>query len=572
MVNKGWPWLYLALYLALMLLSLPLAAVTQIQAQIDKNPVMYGEEILLQVQANEKLSRDALDFSVLEKDFRVNGPAISQSMQIINGQSSQTTTWQLALFPKRTGEIEIPAFQIDAATTQPIIVSVLPKAANTDGQQADLFVTNTLSNTELHVQQMAYYEVKIFFKGDLKSGALSAPNLAGCTIEPVGKDIESSELFNGERYQTITRRYSITPQQSGDFSLEAPFFKGEMIDRASSNYDYYARQNSVSAEGKSLTFSAKPIPADFTGDWLVSDLVALTEEWSVTGDEIIQGEPVTRTITLTALDLMENQLPDLKMTTPDGVKVYPEQPQAKKAERNGRIVAQKVFSFAVIANKTGELELPEISIPWYNSQTKQITSTTLAKKRLTVLANTNLATPEPQLSNEIAVPAKAVLPSSAWWLPSWQFTYSTMVLGLAWLMTIGFVILLRRKWQSPMHNKPTEQQKNDLHKPANEAQLIKFSRHKLKAACLANDEALTQTLLLRWSSQLIDPNIATMTDLIQQLPDSELKQAIADLCNRRYQPVVQAWQGQTLFELWAKYQHQQLIDDSAALKPLYPKG
>jgi hypothetical protein len=59
---------------------------------------------------------------------------------------------------------------------------------------------------------------------------------------------------------------------------------------------------------------------------------------------------------------------------------------------------------------------------------------------------------------------------------------------------------------------------------------------------------------------------------MQQLPDSELKLAIADLCNRRYQPVVQAWQGQTLFELWAKYQHQQLIDDSAALKPLYPKG
>ena len=564
MVNNRWTWLCL---LGLML-SGPVAAVTQLFAQIDKNPVMYGEEILLQIQADEKVSRDAIDFSVLEKDFRVNGPAISQSMQIINGQSSQSTIWQLSLFPKRTGDIEIPAFQIDAATTQPIMVSVLAKPANSDGQQADLFVTNTLSSNELHVQQMAYYEVKIFFKGDLKSGALTAPNLPGCAIEQVGKDIESSELVNGERFQTITRRYSITPQQSGDFNLEAPFFKGEMIDRTSSNYDYYAKQKTVSAEGKAISFSAKPIPADFTGDWLVSDLVALTEEWSITGDEITQGEPVTRTITLTALDLMDNQLPDLTMTTPDGVKVYPEQPQAKKAERNGRIVAQKVFSFAVIANKTGELELPEISIPWYNSQTQQVTSTTLAKKRLMVLPNANQPASEPAPIIDSPSEIPLVVTDERWWRPTWQLTYSFVALFSLWFITFAAVLWLwlTRSSSKAMPATSIDQQQHD------ENTQVKFSRHKLKAACLANDVDLAQQLLIRWGNQLIDKKIHQLSDLMAVLPDGDLKQAIFVLGNRRYQAVLEPWQGQALFEIWAKYQHQQLIDESAALKPLYPSS
>ncbi len=190
MVSQRWIAL---LSLAFTLLSLPSWAVTRLTAQIDKNPVMYGEEILLQLQADEKLARDAIDFSVLEQDFRVNGPAISQSMQIINGQTSQTTTWQLALYPKRTGEIVIPSFQIDAAATQAITVNVLEKPQLSGNEQPELFVKNSLSQLSLFVQQMAYYEVKIFFKGDLKSGALTAPNIPGCSVEQVGKDIENSE-------------------------------------------------------------------------------------------------------------------------------------------------------------------------------------------------------------------------------------------------------------------------------------------------------------------------------------------------------------------------------------------
>ncbi len=387
-------------------------------------------------------------------------------------------------------------------------------------------------------------------------------------MEQVGKDIENSELVNGERYQTITRRYSITPQQSGDFKIEAPFFKGEMIERTNNTYDYYAKQKTVSAEGDIISFKVEPIPADFNGDWLVSDLIALTEEWSVNGDELVQGEPVTRTITLTALDLMENQLPDLKMPNGDGFKVYPEQPQAKKAERNGRIVAQKVFTFAIMPNKAGELVLPEMTVPWFNTQTKSMTSTTLSKKQFKVIPNSEQQSTNDAVAHSIpaeAQPIAATSHSTSWWLPSWQVTISTLsVLGL-WLLTLALLL-----WQKV---NTVSNPRNEIAQASNadDSLAIKFNRHKLKAACLANDEALVKNMLLRWANQQINSNIKTLNELLNQLPEGDLKQAIFQLCNRRYQANAAPWQGQALFELWAKYQHQQIITQAAPLKSLYPE-
>jgi hypothetical protein len=99
---------------------------------------MYGEAITLQLELDEKVDAGVLDFAVLENDFRVSGPSVSQSMQIINGQSSQSTTWQLSLFPRRTGTLTIPAFKVGALSSSAIAIEVQP-ASQSSGQGTELF-------------------------------------------------------------------------------------------------------------------------------------------------------------------------------------------------------------------------------------------------------------------------------------------------------------------------------------------------------------------------------------------------------------------------------------------------
>ncbi len=548
--------------LSLLSLATVAQAATSLNVRVDKNPVMLGEELRLSVQVDEKVSSSAIDFSVLEKDFRVSPPAVGQSMQIINGQSSQSTTWQLSLFAKATGTFEIPAFSVRNVSSSPITVEVIPASQQATGQKV-LFIQSKLSQTELYVQQMVYYEVKIFFSGDLQRGSLSQPELPNTTIEQVGKDIEGTELVDGIRYQTITRRYSLIPQQSGSFTLEAPFFNGEMIDRNSSRYDYFAKTQTISAQGQAVAMNVKAMPAGFSGDWLVSELVALTEEWTPLSTTLVQGEPVTRTITLTALDLADHQLPDLNIELPAGIKNYAEQPQAKKAERNGRIVAQKVFTSAVIATQSGELKLPAVRIPWWNSITNQLSYAELPERTLTVTANPNQTTQAPPAAAAVEDAANETLaPQSVTPANPWQWNNLSTGLLVLWLLTAAIAVW---GWRQPRRAGKTVAAANPL------ASEVKFNAKKFKAACLANDNIVASQQLLRWASQQLAPDIQQLPQLIKALPESALRHETEKLAYQAYQATQTPWQGTSLFEAWAKYKHLQQIESPALLKPFYPK-
>ena len=548
------------LLLLTLCLSSQVQAATQLKASVDKNPAMYGEAIMLQLQLDEKVDAGAIDFASLEADFRVTGPSVSQSMQIVNGQSSQSTSWQLSLYPRRTGTLTIPAFQIGALSSDPISLEVQP-ASQASGKGAELFLQNTFSNESVHVQQMLYYEIKIYFKGELQRGNLSQPELAGADVEQVGKDIENSEIVNGERYQTITRRYSVIPQKSGSLTLNPPFFNGEMIDRDNSRYDYFARTKAVSAEGQPLTLQVKPIPDGQQQNWLASELVALSEEWTPTGDQLVQGEPVTRTITLTALDLADNQLPDLQLGSVAGAKIYPEQPQSRKAERKGRIVAQKVFSYAIIADKAGSLTLPEVRVRWWNTKTNQPDEAVLSAVTLQVAAN-------PQQVQQ-AEPAALTTTTGDRIQPepvsNWHFSYSSWLLLSLWLLTLAawglWAIAASRTASIDNSSLPRTTGGSEL----------RFNSRKLKQACQQNDATLAREQLLRWAQQLIDAKIESLADLVQQLPDGALKTQIQQLSYQGYQPAGVQWQGHALLEAWAHFHHQPAAN-AEGLTPLYPRG
>lgn len=558
----GLPLLSFLLVIVLQCFSTAALAATSLRVSVDKNPVMLGEELRLTVQIDEKVSSAAIDFGVLEQNFQVGPPSISQSMQIINGQSSQSTIWQLSLFAKNTGKFEIPAFNVNNVTSSPIAIEVIPDS-HTDDNAKVLFIESSLSQTELYVQQMAYYEVKIYFSGDLQRGSLSKPELQSTTLEQIGKDIEGSELVNGVRYQTITRRFSLIPQQSGDFKLEAPFFNGEMIYNNNSPYNYFAKMKTVSAQGQPVSFTVKPMPAGFKGDWLVSELVALTEEWTPPTDQLVQGEPVTRTITLTALDLADHQLPDLQIELPAGVNSYAEQPQAKKAERNGHVVAQKIFTSAVIATQSGELKLPAVRLPWWNSKTNQLAYAELPERTLTVAMNPNQTTQVPAPATAVPGPAEEKVQSATEALGPWQWNYLSFALLMLWLCTAVLAVFWRLQNSTRLPKKPVT--------TSPLAGEVKFNSKKFKAACLSNDNTIASQQLLRWASQQIHAEITQLPELIKALPECSLRQETEKLAYQAYQALQVPWQGQLLFEAWAKYKHLQQLDSPTLLKPLYPE-
>jgi hypothetical protein len=535
-------------------------ALSNVTATIDKNPAMINESVLLTVTADDDINRNALDTSPLLGDFMVGQTSVSTQTNMVNFKTSRSTTWQVILVPRKTGKLLIPALTIEQINSDPIELIVVPKNTS-DNMQADIFITSELSHEQVYVQQLSTLTLKLHFAVELKSGNLSEPELTGATFEKVGKDKQSDSIINGKRYRVIEQTYAITPEESGDFTIAAPLFSGDVLQASQrrSSFLSFAQTKPVTIIGEVLTIKVLPIPENYPKDapWLPTDILTLHQEWQATNDTFTVGEPITRTITLTAAGLSKAQLPKLTMPDVRGVKIYPDQAESNSTLNKNRLVSQKRQNFALVPSTAGQFTLPAMSVTWFNTLTNKVQQSSLPAKTILVEADessTDIEQPtdfnsqsttnindgyssgqaQQRSTTEGIVPPRINQDKSLQWLflGLWLFT------SLAWLIQVMF---LRGIKQKTSQLSPIPSTNNHL--------------PKLLAACKNNNAELALNEILPWLRKLISQtkatvkihNIAQATGYIE---DQAFATALNDLQQHLYGKCAMqgapSWQGATL--------------------------
>ncbi|GGO73537.1 BatD family protein [Bowmanella pacifica] len=526
---------FLVVLASLMLSQTAIADVTEVHATVDKNPAMVDEGIVLEVTANDSVDNNKFDPSPLLKDFVVGRTSVSTQTQIVNFDMTRTTKWTTHLIPRDAGRFQIPAFEIDGVRSQPINLMVLPASSATRGQARDIYIDTKADLNQVYLQQQIHYTVKLYLARDLQRGSLSAPKLEGADIRQIGKDKEYSEIDNGQRYRVIERRFAIIPQTSGKFTIEGPLFDGEVVERNSQSFGFFNQTKTITRVGPAIEVEVLPIPAAYPHPWLPSEYVELHEEWQGSGKAYRVGEPITRTITLTALGVVEEQLPAINTQYPDSVKTYPDQANNTTVEKDDTLVAQRTESVAIIPSSAGELRLPEVRIPWFNIVTRQTEFATLPAKTIQIepaaagtqtLAPAPIAPSQPSPGDDQVMPEDGhpgvVLPNNnSWW------SVSSTVLLILWLLTLALWW-----WQNRAQPKravvPT---KNDIEDQAWQ-RLIQALKNK--------DSQQTVQSLTRW----LNLHLGTRGSLAQcreHIKDTKLNTAIEQLLASRYAEHGSGW-------------------------------
>lgn len=512
-------------------------ALTKISASVDKNPVMANESLILTIVADDDIDSNALDTSSLLTDFIVGRTSVSSQTSMINFNTTRTTTWSTVLIPRQSGDVTIPSFEIDGVKTQAIKLNVIAPSNAAASTQQDLFITTQASATEIYVQQQITLTVKLHFAAELKRGSLTEPTLTGANILQIGKDKESESIINGKRYRIIERIYAISPQQSGDVILKSPIFSGEIITPSArrSNFLSFADTKPVSVIGEDIALTIKAIPAQVNGAWLPSELLALHQEWQPSASEFKVGEPITRTITLTAAGLSEEQLPEITMAVPQGLKVYPDQAELHTGLNNARLVSQKVTNFAIVASQAGEYLLPEIVIPWWNTVTNKAELAKIPSQKITVLPNADImpaSTPKPP-SVYVENPTPATVKENI--IVQTNNTLQWLFLAL-WLLTLVAWYLSAKR---PLRSK--KQTKKSTEK-AHEAYLT------LLAACKTNNGEVALANLLPWAQSVSSnsTSLTTLDSLHEHFNNTALSHAIIELQQSYYGKSPSQWSGSNL--------------------------
>jgi hypothetical protein len=376
-------------------ISVP-AHAAAVRAWLDRSAMQLGETVTLNVEVTGDAGAAKPDFGALDQDFTLQGTQSSTSVNILNGQTTAKVLWAVALAPRHTGTLTIPALDVAGQKTQALALTVQAAAAAASGKAGDdIYVDVTVEPRAPYVQQQVSMTVKLYYAVNIVDGNLDDPQAEGIVARKLGQDSTFSADMGGRRYRVLERRYALLPEKSGALTLPAITFRGHVMDSADIN-SFFSRGRAVSAHGEALALDVRPRPPSAGSDaWLPARSVTLTADGIDANSTARIGEPLTLTLRLQAQGLGFEQLPELKLPKIDGADIYPDKANTQNRDDGEWLFGERVRKFAIVPNRAGSLTLPAIALGWWDTAHDRAETATVPAVHLQVQPATASPSPAP---------------------------------------------------------------------------------------------------------------------------------------------------------------------------------
>jgi len=362
------------------------ATADSLSATVDRNQLNRGETVELRVRFDSQTTGEP-DFSILEEEFEILSRRQQNQFSLINGTAVSYTEWLLELLPRGTGEILIPELDFKGVNSEAIILQVedsRPAARNRE----PIFVETELDKTTAYVQEQLLLTLRIFTSEPLlglSSDGLSIDNTS--ILQLAENQYQTRE--NGVAYQVNEIKYVLFPEASGELVIPQVRLNTAIPDRrdpfSGSLFGNRGKRVLLYSDEQRVTILPRPANSG-SGAWLPAKGLSLTERWSRPPDDLVAGEPITRTITLTAQELAATQLPPLRIPDGDGYKIYPDQPQMDNSGDSSGVIGSRVESMAIVPSRAGTITLPPVTVQWWDTVSQQPRQAVLEQRTLTVKA------------------------------------------------------------------------------------------------------------------------------------------------------------------------------------------
>lgn len=566
----------LTLFPFLLLLSLSqLALATEFTATVDRKQIGEQDTLTLKLRINEQAVFSKPALQPLEKDFRIQGQQRSQQFRSVNGKTESFTEWSIGLLPRQTGTLTIPALEYKGTTSQPIEIEVLPPSAQAQQQASEdfFFETEVTPNSESLVQSQLLYKEKLYYASNHNDANLSELVINNAHVQALEGVKNYSTVINGRRFGVYERNYAIFPETTGELIIPSQRFQASVPNA----YDRWSRGQSVNVSSQPTLIDIHPIPAEYPADaaWLPSTELSISETFSQDPSQWQAGEAVTRTIKIQARGITGNQLPDIALPAIKHLRYYPDQAKQDETITDSGVMGYSEQSMAIVASSGGEFTLPEVRIPWWNTETNQLEYAVLPAHNIRVAGEVaptepTAATSSPSESesndtsdanNSTHSRTKADNNDGT----SWQLKLLFLLLALSVLVNIALLVA-RKKHPRRVSTTANEQtdSSNDLHKSHWQA---------FNQACNNNQPAEMRQHLLAWAAAggLHDTplKLNSLTALSQQVSNPALANALLELDSLLYSNKDNAaFNGQTLKSLLQEEKKRTYkIEDNNSLYP-----
>lgn len=246
------------------------------------------------------------------------------------------------------------------------------------------------------VQEMVLVTVRGFYTIPIALTKLEVPPMEGFRVLTVGREHWSEAEEDGVQGRGMEQTLALFPQESGRLTIPPIVQRLTIVGSDGKRVE-------VAIATAATPLEVAPPPADAGAWWLPARRLILTETWSEPPETLAIGRPVRRVVTLEAEGVTDDQLPPPPVLKADRLIVFSEAPErrtviavtpkGKKGEalrqsmpRPGRLatvegrdgpIGRIVYSWAVRPVSGAPAELPEIAIPWFDTEAGEMRTAVL---------------------------------------------------------------------------------------------------------------------------------------------------------------------------------------------------
>ncbi|MDP2309347.1 MAG: BatD family protein [Pseudomonadota bacterium] len=349
------------------------ALAAQVALQVDSDQIREGQAVRLDLLVIDTVPR-AVPRLEVPAGLQVAYRGQSQQRQIINFQSTSSTTFSYTLTALRAGEYDVGPVTVstDAGelATAPLHVTVTARASG--GAEA---LTGDIGVDHVWVGQVLIYHLRFQTEKNVVSGRWTPPAPSGFTAEPTvepvtseyrldedGKPLSIQELYFPLRASApgkwtipggvLQAQYAVT--ESNSRRRNSPF---EGIGAFGNvRYEVYSAAP-LDVEVRDIPAAGRPPDAtDLVGRYSVE---ARTSEGTarvgdtVTVEVVVEGDGV----------LAGFSLPPL---AGNAFRVYDDQPVVESNIEGGEYHAKATFKRAIVPQAPGDIEVPPIEIAYFD--------------------------------------------------------------------------------------------------------------------------------------------------------------------------------------------------------------
>lgn len=506
------------LLLSLLLASIPAQAT--VNAYLDRYTVTEGNSIRLTLESDQAGGLSP-DLSPLHKEFQILGSKKMSITSNANDTRQTSARWQVLLRPKRPGSVKLPAIQVGAESSSEMEVMV-ERADRSRNYAANAQATLELMASSSVLYQNSQMVLTLRLTDNLAlpaANVLKPPVLANATVLPFGNASQRQSVRRGQVFNLMEQKYLVFPEAAG--TLKVPAYTLTLAGQTNT-----PRQ--VSSEP--LTVEVRPAAAQQNrGFWLPASQLSFTDSLQST-TTLTVGESVERTLTLTAHGIRADALPALmplknELATIDIIDI-----QRSERQDNQGLISTRAETVRITPHERGEITLPEITLPWWDTRQDRSQTITLASQQITALP-----APTQQASDNSAAGNEGAAAEQTSTGQSWLYLLGALLAAVA---AAAFWLTRKRRQQSQDDGLPID---NHAAQEAN-------AFDTLAMACQQPDPFLGQQALVLWAQEFWSGLPVNNSADVAQLAGSEAFELLVEDLEQHMAGGSEEWQGDLLLQ------------------------